>query len=82
MPDIFVYVVLGLVIVVNEIRLRRSKRKRERLESLWLQVVDLKTGSVVLNHSLKMLEELSRSEPGEYLYKGMVMKVYRQGEGG
>ncbi|MBA7605372.1 hypothetical protein ES703_12503 [subsurface metagenome] len=82
MWDILVYMGLGLVIVVNEIQLRRSKRKVERLEHLWFQVYDAGEDRVVVDHSLKMLEELSSFKGVEWLYKGMVIKTYRKGKGG
>lgn len=82
MWDILVYVVLGLVIVVSEIQYRREKRKVERLENLWFQVYDADADRVVVDHNLKMLDELSSFRGLEWLYKGLVIKVYRKGEGG
>ena len=82
MWDILAYIGLGLVVVVSEIQYRVEKRKVVRLEHLWFQVYDAGEDRVVVDHSLKMLEELSRFDRLEWLYKGMVIKVYRKGKGG
>ena len=76
-----VYLFVVAVLVVVEIQYRREKRKRERLEDLWFQVYDAGTERVVVDHSLKMLEELTTFKRLEWLYKGLVIKVYRKGEG-
>jgi len=82
MVEILAYIGLGLVIVVVEIQHRLEKVKVERLENLWFQVSDVGSNRVVADHSLKMLEELTRFESVEWFYMGMMVKVYRKGEGG
>lgn len=81
MFEIFLGVIFGMVLVIVEIQYRHVKKKLERLEGLWLHAVDLNSGEVVFNHSLKMLEELSRLEVPDLAYKGLVIRVYRQGKG-
>ncbi|MBU1621914.1 MAG: hypothetical protein KKF27_20645 [Gammaproteobacteria bacterium] len=80
MVEILMYVGVGLVIVVLEIQYRVAKIKLERLESLWVQVADVRTGGVVFDHSVKMLEELSKFDPPKWLFSWLVLKIYRKGE--
>lgn len=80
MWDIVVLSVIGVLIVVLEIQYRLEKRKVERLENLWFKVVDLGCDKVVVDHSLKMLEELSSFKGPEWFYMGLMIKVYRKGE--
>lgn len=77
-----VYVLFVAVIVLTEIQYRREKRKVERYESLWFTVVDRRSGELVVNHSLKMLEELSTLGGFDGHYGGVFVEVYRKGEGG
>jgi len=82
MLELFIYVIIGVVIITVEIQYRLEKGKVKRYESLWFKVVDIKSGEIVVDHSLRMFEELSMLGGFDWYYRGIVVELYRKAEGG